>query len=158
MNSNPELAHATAIAAGDRAAIITGPSGSGKSDLALRCLLHPPSALTPDAAFLISDDQVLVERRGAVLFARGPETIRNKLEVRGLGVIEVRAMGCPEAPIALLVELTTADKIERLPDPQPSAEILGIFVPVLRLAPFEPSAPAKVLLALACGVRPRPLD
>jgi hypothetical protein len=53
------------------------------------------------------------------------------------------------ADLVLVVELTDAKAIERLPDPQPRHTIHGVNLPVLRLAPFEASAPIKLLLALA---------
>ncbi len=154
MTNAPELIHGTAIAAGRRAAILLGPSGSGKSDLALRCLLHPLTPLTPDAVLLIADDQILIERRGAVLIARAPERIRGLLEVRGIGVIQVPSVARGAVPVALLVELTAADKIERLPDPPPRAALAGATAPLLRVAPWEASAPGKVLIALARAAYP----
>lgn len=149
MTSAPELVHGTAIALGRRAAILLGPSGSGKSDLALRCLLHPASPLVPEAAVLIADDQVLVERHGGVLFARAPEKIRGLLEVRGMGVIQVPFPANGAMPIFLLVELSAAGGIDRLPDTPPAGRLAGVTVPLLRVSPWEASAPGKVLLALA---------
>ena len=68
--------HATAVAIGGVAVLIEGPSGSGKSDLALR--------LIDRGAVLISDDQTLLIRAGSRLLARPPQTIAGKLEVRGV--------------------------------------------------------------------------
>ena len=62
-----ESVHGTSVAIGGRAALITGPSGSGKSDLALRLI---------DRGFtLVSDDQTVVRRDGERLLASGPERI-----------------------------------------------------------------------------------
>ena len=61
--------------------LITGPSGSGKSDLALRLL---------DRGFtLVSDDQTIVRRDGDRLIASAPPTIAGKLEIRGIGIVEM---------------------------------------------------------------------
>ena len=61
--------------------MITGPSGSGKSDLTLRLL---------DRGFvLVSDDQTIVKRDGDRLFASPPPTIAGKLDIRGIGVVEM---------------------------------------------------------------------
>src|SRR5689334_23520913 len=51
-----ENVHATAIALGGNAALIRGAPGSGKSDLALRCLAIAPTALVPCPASLVADD------------------------------------------------------------------------------------------------------
>ena len=66
-----ETVHASAVAADGRAVLITGPSGSGKSDLALRLL---------DRGFtLVSDDQTIVRREGSKLIASAPPNIAGKL-------------------------------------------------------------------------------
>lgn len=147
MDGASDVRHATAIAAGGRAALIVGPSGSGKSDLALRCLTLASSPLIPAPARLISDDQVLLTRRGQVLSASAPPQIAGKLEVRGLGILAVEPLA--EAPVVLVAKLSDLMDVERLPDPWPVAEIMGLAIPVLRLWPFAASAPAKLLLALS---------
>jgi serine kinase of HPr protein (carbohydrate metabolism regulator) len=138
------LVHGTCIALDDRAALLTGPSGSGKSDLALRCMMTPlPGS---GNARLVADDQVIVERRGARLVARAPDTIKGRLEVRGLGVLEFPYL--PQAEIRLVVRFARASRIERLADPGEATDLVGVRLPVLYLAPFEASAPLKLLLAL----------
>jgi hypothetical protein len=64
-----------------------------------------------------------------------------------MGILEVPCV--ESADLVLVVELAEAGAIERLPDPTPRRAILGVSLPVLRLAPFEASAPVKLLLALA---------
>lgn len=147
-----ELVHATAIVCAGRAALIIGPSGSGKSDLALRCLTLPPSPLIPHTAALIADDQVLLERLGALLMASSPANLSGLIEVRGLGILKVSA--APAAPVALAVELTGPGVTERLPDPWPTLSFLGQKVPVLRLWAFESAAAQKVLIALSGALIP----
>jgi len=142
-----ENLHGTAIALGSNAAIIRGAPGSGKSDLALRCLAIAPTALIPCPTQLVADDRVEIARRGEHLLAHAPATIRGKLEVRGSGVVNVAYV--TGAELVLVAELTTPDAIARLPDPAPSTEIMGIRLPVIHLAPFEASAPIKLLVALA---------
>src|SRR5258705_8814066 len=97
-----ETVHASTVAVDGRAVLITGPSGSGKSDLTLRLL---------DRGFmLVSDDQTIVKRDGARLVASAPPNIAGKLEIRGIGIVE---MDCVNSlPVALLVELTS--EIQRL--------------------------------------------
>lgn len=138
--------HGTAIALGARAALIVGPSGAGKSDLALRCLALAPGPLIPETAVLVADDRVHIHRAAAGLSVSAPETIRGQLEVRGLGIVEVPFRA--NADLVLAVELVAPEAVERLPDPPPELDFLGVRLPVLRLAPFEASAPVKLLLTL----------
>jgi serine kinase of HPr protein (carbohydrate metabolism regulator) len=116
--------------------------------LALRCLAVAPTALIPCPAQLVADDRAEVARRGDRLLVAAPATIRSQLEVRGIGIIDVPSAAA-SCELVLVAELTTPDKIERLPDPEPHTEILGVRLPVVRLAPFEASAPLKLLLALS---------
>jgi HPr kinase/phosphorylase len=151
MTETTSQIHATAIALEDRrAALILGPSGAGKSDLALRCILQGAWIDGRHrAAMLVADDQVIVERQGPYLVAHPPEAIAGHIEVRGIGIVAM-AHASP-ATIALAVELVDAPRVERLPDPAPSWPLLGVEVPLIRVAPFEASAHLKVLLALARG-------
>ncbi len=142
----PDRFNATAIACSGRAALICGASGTGKSDLALRCLAVAPNALIPVQAQLVSDDYVVCERVGAGLAVSPPDALVGKIEVRGVGIMtvpyEVRA------DAAIVVELTDAASIVRFPDPPEVRDLFGVQLPVLRVNAFEASAPLKVLLAL----------
>lgn len=130
--------HATTVAIGAVGVAIEGPSGGGKSDLALR--------LIDGGARLVADDQTLVERRGDGLVARVPDAIAGLLEVRGLGIIQMPYLA--EVPLRLIVVAAVATSIERLPVPE-SRELLGVPLPMLRLDPFAVSAAAKVRLAVS---------
>ncbi|MFD1106700.1 HPr kinase/phosphorylase [Sphingobium olei] len=131
-----ETLHATSVAIGGRAVLLTGPSGSGKSDLALR--------LIDRGALLVSDDYTLVKRVDGTLIATAPATIAGKMEVRGIGIVDLPAAS--EAPVALLVDLF--DTIDRMPLDMRRRTLAGIDVPIARVAPFEISAAIKVELAL----------
>lgn len=87
--------HGTAVAFAERAVLILGASGAGKSGLALRLM-----AL---GARLVSDDRVVLERRGTLLVARPPEALAGMIEARGVGLI--RAPHVPEAVVVLAVDL-----------------------------------------------------
>ena len=131
-----ETVHASTVATDGRAVLITGPSGSGKSDLALRLL---------DRGFtLVSDDQTLVRRDGARLVASAPANIAGKLEIRGIGIVEMDTVG--DVPVALIVELTS--DIQRIPDDARERPILGISLPLISIDAMTASAPSKVALAL----------
>jgi HPr kinase/phosphorylase len=144
--SRSELVHGTALALGDKAALIRGPSGSGKSDLALRCVALPPLAHIPLRAELVSDDQVCCALKDGGIEVGPPPTIAGKIEVRGLGVLALPYRAA--ARLALVVDLVPAAEVPRYPLETSFAEILGLAVPIVRLAAFESSAPVKLILAL----------
>ena len=131
------LVHATSVAIDGRAVLLRGPSGAGKSDLALR--------LIDAGARLVSDDQSALTRRGEALIVAAPPAIAGLFEVRGLGIVRLDAL--PEAAVALVADLVEAERIERMPARR-FETILGLALPLLAVAPFEPSAVAKIRLAL----------
>ena len=131
-----ETIHASTVASDGRAVLISGPSGSGKSDLALRLL---------DRGFtLVSDDQTIVRRDGDRLVASAPPTIKGKLEIRGIGIVEMDTLN--DVPVALFVELTS--EIMRLPDDRRERPVLGVNLPLVSVDAMTASAASKVALAL----------
>ena len=142
---NAETCHATAIAIAGRAVLIRGPSGSGKSDLALRCLGLSPGLLCPTPFELVADDRVIVAPSEEGLTARAPLSIKGLIEVRGFGIIELPAVD--RALVALVADIVPPGQIERMPDAC-SVDVLGYLVPRVAVAPFEPSAPLKVAMVL----------
>jgi serine kinase of HPr protein (carbohydrate metabolism regulator) len=131
-----ETIHASTVSLDGRAVLITGPSGSGKSDLTLRLL---------DRGFvLVSDDQTIVKKTGTRLTASAPPTIRGKLEIRGVGIVTMEQVD--DQPVALVVELTS--EIQRLPDDSRERPVLGVPVPLISVDAMTASAASKVALAL----------
>ncbi len=129
--------HASCIAIGEYGVLLSGPSGAGKSDLALR--------LIDDGAELVADDRVELRSEDGKLIAAAPENIRDLIEVRGLGIVEIPAV--TDVKITLMVDLSNAEKIDRLPE-YTTTIIEGINVRTLKLRPFDISTPAKIRLAL----------
>jgi serine kinase of HPr protein (carbohydrate metabolism regulator) len=127
--------HAGCVAIGGRGVLIVGPSGSGKSDLALR--------LVDRGASLVSDDYAVLRTEGGRLIAAPPPNIAGRIEIRGVGIAERPYLA--EVAVSLLVDLELAPV--RLPEPT-RRELLGISIPTIGLNGLEPSAPLKVEAAL----------
>ena len=131
------LVHGACIDLAGIGVLLCGPSGGGKSDLALRMI--------EDGARLVADDQIeLTAVRGA-LRAAAPAALRGRLEVRGVGIVEVAWI--ESTTLRLVIDLVGSGLPDRLPEPS-RRDYLGIGLPCMALSPFEPSAPAKLRLAV----------
>jgi HPr kinase/phosphorylase len=111
--------HATTVAVEGRGLLILGPSGSGKSALALMMM-----AL---GSVLVADDRTHVSREGGVLVASGPERLRGMIEARGVGLLA--AEQARRATLALAVDLGQTET-ERLP-PERTIGLLDLALPLL---------------------------
>ncbi len=144
-NHRPILIHATAVAlpvAGDWAGVLLrGPSGSGKSDLALRMI--------DQGARLVADDQTELSQGTDGLTISAPARLTGRIEVRGLGLIPVPAV--ERVPLVLIADLVPPAEIDRLPLPR-FVNLAGTSVAAVRLAPFEASVTAKLRLAAQAAV------
>lgn len=134
--------HATCISLHGVGLLLRGPSGLGKSDLALR--------LIDGGATLVADDRTLLSTAltagGPILVASPPPGLAGLLEVRGLGLVRLPHQSL--CPVHMVVDvLPPDDKPERLPDPDTEV-FLGVTLPRWCLNALEPSAPAKVRLAV----------
>ena len=126
---------------------ITGKAAVGKSELAL--------ALISRGHRLIADDVTLFARSAPELVeGRSSQLLTDFMEVRGLGVVNVRAMfganslkrRMPLSLIINMVELDHDNKVEfdRLGNNQETRDILGLAFPVITL----PVAPGRNLAVL----------
>jgi len=130
--------HATTVAHAGRGLLILGPSGSGKSGLALQLM-----AL---GAGLVADDRTILSRRADRLVATCPPAIRGRIEARGVGILAAREIG--EADICLAVDLGVAET-DRLP-PLRHVEWLGVPIALVH-SQQSPHFPAAILHYLAGG-------
>ncbi len=108
--------------------LLIGESGIGKSECALD--------LITGGHQLVSDDAVLTKKIGGALVGSSPELTREHLEVRGLGIINVRNLYgvwavAPPKKIVLCIEFKKwrdAPEIERLGLETYNEEILGVKI------------------------------
>lgn len=145
------LVHASAIAFGSRAVLLRGPSGIGKSDLALRLVNRPCNDPLEPNIQLICDDyvDVFVDQADQLMVQAGSERIRGLLEVRGVGIFQLPTV--QTAALALVVDLAPPDgTIPRLPDEDEGCTLIsGRSIPRITVKPFEVSAVDKVMLAMS---------
>lgn len=129
-----ETVHASAVLVGERAVLIRGAAGSGKSRLAWALLEAAGTHAIPYAR-LVADDRVRIFAAGGRLLAAAPETTPGMVELRGLGI---RRVGYePLAQIGLVVDLAAKDGA-RLPEAGGTeTELLGIKLPRLPVAAGE---------------------
>lgn len=121
--------------------LITGDSGVGKSELGLELISRGHG--------LVADDVVEISRIApTTLECRCPSTLKDFLEVRGLGVLDIRTIFGetavrPKMKLRLIVQLekpapAAGPPAERLPVHELSEDILGVTV-------------RKVVLPVAAG-------
>jgi HPr kinase/phosphorylase len=149
-----ELVHGTSVALSRRAVLLRGEPGSGKSDLALRFMALPGEGeLQPR---LVADDQVWIEASSdGALVVSAPETIAGKIEVRGLGIVSVPFLA--KARLVLVCDLVQGKDVPRMPPhPWERTGIAGVPVPMVKLDPFELSAPLKLKMALLLAAPEQP--
>lgn len=118
--------HASAVAFGpQRGVLILGPSGSGKSSLAM--------ALIGQGAQLVADDQVFLCADQGALFARPPRPIEGLIEVRGLGLLRVAFRRL----VRLVLAVDLAAPAQRLPE----ASVRVLAGVTLSCLPGQPTGP-----------------
>jgi energy-coupling factor transporter ATP-binding protein EcfA2 len=139
--------HATAVLVGERAVLIMGPSGSGKSDLALRLILNPPPGPSgaPTLVRLIADDRVEVSAAAGRLLCRAPAAIAGLIEVRGQAIRRVPHEAMGMAGLVVLREAPT----ERLPPLNRNRLLIeGVGVPCVAITPGDTDPVARLMAAI----------
>lgn len=128
------LLHATAVAVDGQGLLILGPSGSGKSQLAIEMLTL--------GADLISDDRVWLRAAEAGIVLQAADPLAGRIEARGLGLISSPMLS--GAPLNHCIDLSLMSDA-RLPFAQEVTK-LGHRILVLPGGPRMPQAAALVLL------------
>ena len=145
-----ELIHACAAALrlpgrGWSGVLLTGPSGAGKSDLLLRLIATGWRAAADDDVHVWSSDHRL--------YARAPDRIAGRMEIRGLGITSMPAL--PFTRIDMIVRCVD-DSPERLPEPV-FQTVADVRVPAVDIQALHASAPARLAAALRALGPGRPL-
>ncbi len=129
--------------------LLLGPSGIGKSECAL--------FLVERGHRFVADDQVILSLLPSEqILGRAPALLRNHLEVRGIGIINVRDLfGAnavrAEKTLQLVVELcpwNDGEPYDRLGLDEATIEVLGVPIPLLRI-PVRPGRNMAVILEVA---------
>ena len=129
--------------------LLMGDSGIGKSETALELIKRGHR--------LIADDAVEIKRVNRdLLTGSAPELIRYYMEVRGIGVINVRhlygmAAVKPESTVDLVVQMESWEEgkaYDRLGLTDESTEILGLTLPQVTI-PVRPGRNLAVIMELA---------
>lgn len=130
--------HGTVVALEGRGLLILGPSGSGKSSLALQ--------LMATGAGLVADDRVDLTVIADQVIASCPAPLRGRIEARGLGILAASEVG--PVPLALVVDLGQSED-QRLP-PSREHDLLGRPLPLV-FGPYRPHLCAALRQLLLAG-------
>jgi HPr kinase/phosphorylase len=129
--------------------LLLGPSGIGKSETALD--------LVSRGHRLVADDIVDIRQRGAdLVYGSGSGIIRHHMEIRGLGIINVKDLFGIAAvrdtkKIELVIELTEwndKEEYDRLGLDELAYEVLGARIPMIRL-PVRPGRNISTIIEVA---------
>ena len=128
--------------------MITGESGMGKSEAAIELIMRGHR--------LVADDAVELRRISNQLIGTAPEVIRHYIEIRGIGVIDVRQLfGMraikPESQLDLVVHLEPWDDkkvYDRLGIEDHHVDILDVQIPIVTI-PVRPGRNLASIIEVA---------
>jgi HPr kinase/phosphorylase len=143
--------HASAVKVGERAVLIRGPSGSGKSRLAFDLISSGRSGQLPPA-ILVGDDRVHLDTAGGELLVRPAPRLAGLIEIRGLGIRRCDFAG--QAAVGLVIDLAAADAARLPPAKALETIILGIKIP--RIPIGVGFSPLPVVVAALTTTRSSP--
>ena len=121
--SDTIIVHGTGLVIDGYGVLLRGPSGSGKSILALDLIEFWTLAGRP--AHLISDDRVDVVRTGAGLEMHAPPALGGLIELRGRGIVQRPFL--PSAPLRLVVDMVD-DLVRMVEELEFSTDLLGVSI------------------------------
>jgi HPr kinase/phosphorylase len=144
------VVHAVLIDILGTGVLIIGRPGIGKSENALELIMRGHR--------LVADDVVFVKKMGAIdLYGNAPDMIKNLLEVRGVGIVDVRRLFGVAAvidtkKIDLVIELLDWDdkvEVERIGLKEEKYRLLGVDLPLMRI-PVSTGRNVSAIIELAC--------
>jgi len=130
--------------------LITGRSGIGKSELAL-------DLVTRGHRFICDDVVTITRMSGNILLGRGNEKLKYNMEIRGLGIINIRSIfgiksirRSKRIEVELkLVDWEKSQKYERLGIDEKCTDILGLEIPIIHLPIFPGKSIATIAEVIA---------
>lgn len=144
-----EIIHAVLVDILGLGVLIVGESGIGKSECALDLVVRGHR--------LVADDTVEIRRRGeATVIGACPELTRHHMEIRGLGVINIRDLFGVAATraskrVEMVVQLERWDPVEeydRLGVDDHTYDVFGVKIPLVRM-PVAPGRSLAILVEVA---------
>ena len=148
MNNDFLSKHGVLVSLLNKGVLIIGRSGVGKSECAIELLNK--------GAYLVADDVVLIKEVNKKLIGYPPETIKDLIEIRGIGIINVKEIFGEEAminssKIDLMIELVDfkdSHNYERLGYDTSFTKILDIKIPHMKI-PVSPGRNLSTLIEIA---------
>lgn len=129
------LIHASCVRVLEAGILLRGPSGSGKSDLALR--------LIDRGAMLVADDYTDISLEDGRAVARPPQRLAGLIELRGAGLMHIPWL--PASELHLVIDLVARGDAPRMPEAE-TIDIAGATLRRIALHAFDASTPAKIRL------------
>jgi serine kinase of HPr protein (carbohydrate metabolism regulator) len=142
--------HGTAVLAGARAVLIRGPSGSGKSRLALD-LIEAARYGAVSFARLVGDDRLELEAAGGRLLVRPAAALAGLIELRGVGIVAMAYEAV--AVIGLVIDLGALDAERLPPADRRLTTIDGVVLPRLAVAEDGDALPSVLAIINSGGIR-----
>ena len=148
MNKENLSIHGVLLSIDNIGIIIRGKSGIGKSECA--------AELINKGAKLVADDLIIISNINGELIGSSPEKIRNLIEIRGIGIINVKDIFgalavMKEAKIHLLIDLiefNKENKYDRLGYDTVQEEIMTVLLPKIQI-PVSPGRNVSTLIEIA---------
>lgn len=135
--------HATCVVLDGSGVLITGPSGTGKSTLALALVAR--AVWSGCHAALVADDRTLLTPANGRLVARAPASIAGLMEVHGIGPQPV--VHVPATVLDLVVDLIDEAEAPRFQDGR-SEIVPGAWLPFIQLPARSTDIAAQTVFAI----------